>query len=139
MRSIKAALLAVALAVTAPMAVAQDADENAVNSDRICINVRAIRNFDAITDQYVYVREGSNKHYLFTMQRGCHYLSSALSIAITDTTSRVCNDGFGDIVYRDRLSGGRLESCRIENIELFSSKEDVEAVAKARTEAAREK
>lgn len=135
MRLIKAAILAVALAVTAPITVAQDADDD---PERICINVRAIRNFDAITDAYVYVREGSNRHYLLTLQRGCHYLSNALSIAITDTTSRVCNDGFGDLVYRERLSGGRLQSCRIENIELFSSKEDAEAVAKARTETARD-
>ena len=53
-----------------------------------------------------------------------------MGIAIKGTTSRVCANGFGEIVYRDM--GRRLESCRIDNIERVESKDAAEELIKQR-------
>lgn len=120
---------------SAQMAFAQDENVEAEESqEQICVNVRSIRTFDAFTDKFVYVKEGGNKHYLFTMRNLCHNLRDAMGIAIKDATNRVCSDGFGEIVYRDRMGGRRLDSCRIEAIERVESKDEAEAIANARIE-----
>lgn len=112
---------------------AQDEDTDSVEKEeRVCVNVRSIRTFDAFTDRYVYVREGSDEHYLFTMRGICMNLRDAHGIAIKDASSRICSDGFGDIVYRDRLGGRRLQSCPIGKIERVESKEDAKAIVEER-------
>ena len=103
-------------------------------SKQICLSVRAIRSFDALTDEFVYVKEGSSKHYLFTMRNKCFGLRNSMGIAIKDATSRVCSDGFGEILYRDRMGGRRLESCRIAEIERVENKDDARAIVDARGE-----
>ena len=128
------------LASAAQFAYAQD-DEGAQaeeKPERVCVNVRTIRTFDALTDQHVYVRQGSDKHFLFVMRNRCHNLRNAQGIAIKDVTSRICSDGFGEIVYRDRLGGRRLESCRIDTIQAVDSKEAAAAIVEALMEADRE-
>jgi hypothetical protein len=72
------------------------------------------------------------------MQRNCRNLRDATGIAIKDATSRVCAEGFGEIIYRDRMGGRRLESCGIENIESVESKEDARAIAAARADASKD-
>ena len=131
----RAILLGLLLALVGQVATAQDEAVEAEESDeRVCVNTRTVRSFDAITDQYVYVKEGSNKHYLFTMRTRCHNLRDAMGIAFKESVgSRVCADGFGEIVYRDRISGRRLESCSIDTIERVESKEDAEAIVAALT------
>ena len=133
MMNIKQALaMGLLLSSVGQIASAQDdAVEGKDSNERICLNVRAIRTFDAITDKYLYVKEGSSKHYLFTMRNACHNLRDAMGIAIKDTTSRVCSDGSGEVVYRDRMGGRRLESCRIESIERVESKDDAKAIARS--------
>ena len=113
-----------------PFALAQDdGAEEEESEERICINSRSVRTFDAISDDYVYVREGSDEHFLITMQNRCFNLRGANGIAFKNTTSRICADGFGEIVYRDGMGGGaRLESCRIGDIQRVESKDDAEAV-----------
>jgi hypothetical protein len=127
--------------VASPLAIAQDQSDEAAQEDdgeeRVCIYSRNVRTFDAIDDQHIYVREGSDKHYLLTMKNRCFNLRSALGIAFKDTSSRTCSDGFGEIVYRDRMGGPgrRQESCRIGTIERVESKDDAEAIVDARKEA----
>ncbi|MDH3440215.1 MAG: DUF6491 family protein [Gammaproteobacteria bacterium] len=134
----RAIFIGLILALAGQFAFAQNDDGVGADElkERVCVNVRTIRTFDALTDQYVYVRQGSNKHFLFTMRNRCPNLRDAQSIAIKDTTSRVCSDGFGEIVYRDRFGGRGLESCRIGKIEVVESKDDaialVEALKKAK-------
>lgn len=133
----RAILVGLILAFIGQFAFAQEDEATGADdsNERVCVNVRAIRTFDALTDEYVYVRQGSNKHFLFTMRNRCHNLRNAQGIAIKDTTSRVCSDGFGEIVYRDRMGGRRLESCRIGNIEIVESKDDAKAIVAALKEA----
>jgi hypothetical protein len=133
----RAFLIGLLLVPAGHFAFAQDeAPEGEDSEERICLNVRAIRSFDALTDEYVFVQEGNSKYYLFTMRNRCHNLSDAMGIAIKDSMNRVCSNGFGEIVYRDRMGGGRrLESCRIDTIERVESKDDAKAIVAARTEA----
>lgn len=119
-----------------PASSQEDAPDSAAGSgERVCVNARAVRNFDAFTDQHVYVQEGSSRHLLFTMRSRCINLRNAMGIALKDTTSRICSDGFGEIVYRDRMSSQRLQSCRIGKIEVVESKEDARAIVDALTNA----
>jgi hypothetical protein len=138
MRLMKCSLAIATIVLASPFALGQDnGDEPAADesSERVCVNARSIRNFDAFTDKYMYVQEGSSKHYLFTMRNNCRSLRNANGIAIKDVTGRVCADGFGEVVYRDRMSSQRLATCRIENIERVESKDDAKAIVEARKEA----
>lgn len=129
----RAIFLGLFLALISQFATAQDKTVEAEDSnERICVNTRLVRSFDAITDRYVYVKESGDKHYLFTMHTRCLNLRDAMGIAFKESVgSRVCGDGFGEIVYRDRMGGRRLESCRIDSIERVESKEDAEAIVAA--------
>lgn len=133
----RAVIIGLFVVIAAQFAFAQDEEgaQAEEKPERVCVNIRTIRTFDALTDQYVYVRQGSDKHFLFTMRNRCHNLRNAQGIAIKDATSRICSDGFGEIVYRDRMGGRRLESCRIAKIEIVDSKDDAEAIVEALKEA----
>ena len=108
---------------------AEEAGEEKV-AVRVCVNKRNINSFDAIDDQHVYIKASGNKHYLFTMQRKCFGLRSAFGIAVKDTMSSVCSKGLGEIVYRDM--GQRLESCRIDTIEVVAGKDDAKQLVEDR-------
>ncbi len=115
-------------------AFAEEADEDADEEEaaqKVCVNKRSINSFDAIDDEHVYIKATGNKHYLFTMQRRCFGLRSAMGIGIKDTMSSVCSKGFGEIVYRD---AGRAQSCRIDTIESVASKDDAKGLVKDRKE-----
>ncbi len=129
MNLMKTSLLTLMILIASPFALAQeDGDESEDSEGRVCVNVRAIRTFDAFTDEHVYVKEGSSKHFLFTMRNRCHNLRNAQGIAIKDVTSRVCSNSFGEIVYRDRMSTMGLQSCRISTIVEVESKDDAKAI-----------
>ena len=70
------------------------------------------------------------------MRSRCIGLRNAMGIAFRDTSSRTCSDGFGEIVYRDRMAGGgRMESCRIDTIEKVEGIDDAKESVAARREA----
>lgn len=105
---------------------AQDEDEkSADDGKKVCVNARLVDNFDALSDRYVYVEARGNDFYLFTMKGNCFGLRNAKGIALKDTTSRICSDGFGEIVYRDM---GNTRSCRSGKIENVESKDDAKAL-----------
>ena len=131
----RAIVFGLLLALAGQIAYGQDEGAEAADSnERVCLNSRALRDFDAIDDRHVVVREGSSRYYLLTMARRCIDLRDARTIAISDATSRVCSDGFSEIIYRDRISR-RLDKCRIDTIEAVESEEDAEAIVAARKEA----
>ncbi len=130
--------LILVLALSATGAFADEAEDEAEEEEvieRVCVNKRNINSFDAIDDEHVYIKATGNNHYLFTMQRRCFGLRSAQGIGIKDTMSRVCSDGFGEIVYRDM---GRVQSCRIDTIESVASKEDAKGLVEDRKRARQE-
>lgn len=110
----------------------QVADEPLEADGRVCVSAHSINSFDAIDDKHLYIKATGKEHYLFTLWGGCTGLRSAHSIAVKDTFSRVCSDGFGEIVFRDM---GRLQSCRIDTIEPIASKDDAKGLVRDRKEA----
>jgi len=127
-------LLILILTMSIGSAFAEEGDDEAEEEEavqKVCVNKRSINSFDAIDDEHVFIKAGVNDYYLFTMQRRCFGMRNAMGIGIKDTMSRVCSDGFGEIVYRDM---GRIESCRIDTIESVPSKEDAEGLVKDRKE-----
>jgi hypothetical protein len=112
------------------MAQEKEAAEIEKSDANVCVNSRTIRNFDAVTDEHIYVEESGKKYYLFTMKNRCPGLSYSFTIAIKDTTSRVCSKAFGEVVYKDR--GQRLMSCRIDTIETVESKDKAIALVEQR-------
>jgi hypothetical protein len=127
-------LLILILAMSVSSAFAEEADDDADEEEvevRECVNKRNINSFDTIDDQHVFIRATGNRLYLFTMQRRCTGLRQARGIGVKDTMSRVCSDGFGEIVYQDM---GRVQSCRIKTIESVASKDDAKGLVKDRKE-----
>lgn len=119
-------------------AFAQEATEDAEEEEaveKVCVNKRNINSFDSIDDQHLYIQATGNRHYLFTMWNRCMGLRQAYGIGIKDTMSRVCSNGFGEVVYRDF---GRLQSCKISTIEPVSSKDDAKGLVADRKRAKEE-
>ncbi len=105
-----------------------EVEEIAIDPDSLppsepgCFNVRSVRSFSPLHDEYILVEERRNQHFLITMDRGCFGLRNANGIAIDNVISRVCSNSQARITYRG--IGGRLETCRARQIE---SVEDIEA------------
>ena len=127
-------------ALSAGLAFGQDDDPEQVKevdisdsppvAEEACFNVRSVRNFDAITDRYVYVEGRSDEHYLSTMWAQCFGLRSALGIAISNDFSRVCSNRSARITYRDF---GRLQACTVRTVESVESKSAAEEIVELRT------
>ena len=128
-------VLGVTFFMVAAFAIAQDEAENGAEakSEKVCVNSRTLNSFDALSDQHVFVEATGKNYYLFTMRNRCRNLDKAFGIAVSDTTSRVCSDSFGEIIYRDM--GRRFESCRIGTIEPVSSKDEAREIIAARENA----
>ena len=147
MKILRPAPAAMALLLMTAIVQAQEStDEAAEAAQKVCINSNMVRSFDAFDDRHVYVRQGSNQHFLLTMNYRCLGLEWAQSIAFKDTTSRICSDGFGEIVYRDRTMGRGLQTCRIDTIQRVESREAAEELVegisddnRGKDEAARER
>lgn len=95
-----------------------------------CINARLVRGFDVLSDKHLYVEERGKKYFLLTLRSRCFNLESAHAIAFTDSMNFVCSKGFGEVSYRDSLSG-RFETCHIDTIEAVESKAHAEAIIEA--------
>lgn len=132
MTSLKIAILGMVLLYASNgVGASEELVETGAIESKTCINTRLVRNFDAITDKHLFVEERSKKYYLITLQSRCFNLQSAHAIAFADSMSITCSKGFGEIIYRDSLSG-QLESSRIDTIEPVESKEDAKAIVAAR-------
>jgi hypothetical protein len=132
MKTYSACLFGLIIFLLSPFVMAQEEEDAENQSSNVCVNSRTIRNFDAFTDEHIYVKEGGDDHYLFTMRGRCIGLKNSLAIAIKDTTSRVCSKSFGEVVYRDNRN--RTTSCRIDTIEAVESKDDAKALVQRRKE-----
>lgn len=132
--------LIVFLTLSMSTGLAEEADTGADEgreADKVCVNKRNISSFDTIDDQYLYIRASGNRHFLFTMWGRCYGLRDAHGIGITDTMSRVCSGGFGEVVYRDMSR--RFQTCRIDTIETVASREDAKGLVEERKRAKEEK
>ena len=99
-------------------------------AEEACFLVRDIDDFDALSDELVFVEGRGNDNYLLTMWPGCFGLKGALGIAVSSPMSRVCSTSGAEIRYRGL---GRLEICRIRLVEAIESKEAAEALLEQRS------
>ncbi|MDH4072345.1 MAG: DUF6491 family protein [Gammaproteobacteria bacterium] len=124
MKPLSVVIAAVSVLVAPVFALAQDeTSEEPAAEENVCINTNMVRSFEAFDDMHVYVRQGSSQHFLLTMRSRCLGLEWAQGIAFKDTTSRICSNRFGEIVFRDRTMAQGLQSCRIGKIERVESRE----------------
>ena len=103
-------------------------------SEEACFNVRDIRSFSALDSERLYARGRRDEHFLITVYGTCFGLQSALQIAISDAIGRVCSTTSATITYR---SSGRLEQCRIRQVEAVEDRDAAKELAEARRRAAR--
>ncbi len=103
--------------------------EQPASEESVCFNRRTVDSFDALSDQYVFIKERGKNYYLLTMRHRCTGLRHARGIGIKDTVSRICSNTFAEIVYQDM---GRLERCRIGVIERVESKDEAKALVAER-------
>ena len=108
-----------------------DAQEGLPPSEEGCFNTRNARNFDALSDRYIYLEERRDNHFLLTMDGSCFSLRGANGIAISNQMSRVCSRDLARVSYR---ALGRVESCRIRRVESVDSREAAEQLAESREE-----
>lgn len=107
------------------------AEDRTAEEPEVCFSRRSVRNFDALSDEHVFIEERRKEYFLLTMRNRCHGLRYAQGIGINDTMSRICSDGFGEIIYRD---GGRMQRCRIGTIERVQNKDEAKATIAERKE-----
>jgi hypothetical protein len=99
-------------------------------AEEACFFVRDIDDFDALSDEFIFVEGRGDENYLLTMWSGCFALDGAVGIAVSSPMSRVCSTSGAEIRYRGL---GRLESCRIRAVEAVESKEIAEALVEQRS------
>ena len=96
-----------------------------------CFYIRNINGWDAIDRDHVYLKQGVNDHYLVTLFSSCPGLKFANAIALSNHSGRMCPNDFGSITYRD---AGMARTCRIDNVERVTSKDEAVALAESRGE-----
>ena len=131
----QSAILLLLLAQSVTGAFADEAEDEAEEEDaskHVCVNTRRINSYYVIDDQHLYIDATGDNHFLFTLRRRCRGLGRAHSIGVKETMSRVCSNGFGEIVFRDMERS--LESCRIDTIEEVANKEDAKGLVEDRKE-----
>ena len=107
---------------------AASAEESSAE-ERVCFNRRQVSSFDGLSDRHVYIREGARNYYLLTTRNRCSGLRHANGIGIKDTMSRICDGGFGEIMFRDM---GRVQRCRIQTVERVENKDAAKALVAER-------
>ena len=107
-----------------------DTTDNASATDD-CFYIRNINGFDAIDRDHVYLKEGVSDHYLITLFASCPGLDYARAIALSNHSGRMCPNDFGAITFRDT---GMTRTCRIDNVEAVSSKDDAISIVESRTD-----
>ena len=125
-------LLAVSTLILGAAAAADEHEEAPADEseEKVCIQSNLIRNFDGLSDDYLFVEQRQKEYFLLTMQFRCSGLRFAQGIALKDTTSRICSGGFGEVIFRERGFGPK--TCRIEKIERVENKDEARAIIKER-------
>ena len=101
------------------------------SAEPACFNVRAIRNFSALNDEYIYVQGRRDQHFLLTMERSCFGVRNAQDIAISNIVSRVCSNSLAEVTYR--RFGNALETCWILAVEAVEDRAAATAIVEIRT------
>lgn len=130
MKAIRTSILGLFLAAFASPAVADEEKEAepAVEDAKVCINSRTIRNFDGLSDNYLFIEESRKTYFLLEMRQRCSGLRDAIGIAFKNPSSRICSNEFGEITFKDHGMG--MRTCRIGEITAVESKDEAKALIK---------
>ena len=129
------ATLGLVLATASPaLHAADEAGAEQAPDEKVCLNSNLVRNFDALSDEHIFVEERNKEFYLLTMRNRCFDLRHAHTIALKDVSSRICSDGFGEVIYRTTLTGP-FESCFIDTVEKVDNKNAAKELVAARQDA----
>lgn len=115
MRSIGRWSLGLAAVATVLGGCASLAAAEGSKTTRVCINRREINSIRPLDDQHVFVKLSASHFYLLTVDSRCGGLRSARTIAISDGTTRVCNDGLTLLSFA--YPSMAPVRCRIEGID----------------------
>jgi hypothetical protein len=102
----------------------------APTADRVCVRVERINSYEPIGDHHVVITVSAGKRYLLTLDKICTGLEFARGIAVADTSTRVCNDGFAFLAFQQSGHGARR--CRINNLEEVENSEAAEELVESR-------
>lgn len=104
-------------------------DDSPAVEGRACFDSQRVSRFSPFDDRFVYVRVGSDEHYLLTVGGICPGLATATGISISSGMfSRICSDSGATITYRDAQM-----PCRITAVETVTSRDAAEEIVKKRT------
>jgi hypothetical protein len=106
-----------------------DANDALPPSNRACFYRRDALNFDAISDQFIYVEGRRDQHFLMTTDGTCAALAGTNAIAISSRMMRICSNNYTRISYR---SADQVETCRIRKVERVDSEAAAETLAESR-------
>jgi hypothetical protein len=127
-RSLALGLASVAVVLGGCASVPRSRDSNV---GRVCVNVREIHSIGALEDdQNAFAIVGTNRYYLFSVDKGCMDLRFARGIAIGDGEARVCGDGFSFLSFQHPDLGPMR--CRIEEIVAVENKAAARELIEAR-------
>jgi hypothetical protein len=107
-----------------------DTSSSGPDTNEACFDVRRVDSFSPLHERFVYVRAGSDEHYLLTMDRYCTGLPYAIGIRLSGDFSRVCSDTGATITY---MYAGNPTTCRILHVESTASKEAAQKRVEDRT------
>jgi hypothetical protein len=104
-----------ALAAVLQVALAGVPPAFAAKVKRDCINRREITTLRSLDNRHVYVKAGSSRHYLVTMEERCQGLAEARSLEVVEASSRVCADGTSLLAFEHPAAGPMR--CRVSTVE----------------------
>lgn len=89
-----------------------------------CLRARAVRTYDAMDDQHIWVEESASRQFLLTLYSRCPDISTAQAIAFTNMMS-ICPNNPGSVTFRNETGGLR---CDIRTVERVGSRGEAEAI-----------
>jgi hypothetical protein len=101
-------------------------------AEEACFIVREVRDFDPMSDGFIFLEGRRDENYLLTMFPGCIGLRGARGIGISSAMSRVCSNSGAEVRYRGL---GQSQTCPIVAVEAVESKADAEALVEQRSRA----
>jgi uncharacterized protein DUF6491 len=114
MLKLRAMVLAVALPAVLLAGVAGVTAGGKDKKRRDCFNTRDINVMRSLDDKHVFVKAGTSRNYLLTMD-ACPGLSLARKLQVFEATSRVCGDGTSLVSFEAPATGAMR--CRVAKID----------------------
>jgi hypothetical protein len=96
----------------------------------VCFSSLRVESFSPLDPRFIYIRVGSDKHYLLTLDAVYPSLPFATGLRLVSSFDRVCANSGARITFR---SGDHPVSCRILHIDAVASKVEAEQLVKERT------